>query len=351
MAASKTILPAMDRQGPAREAVLASAKALRAGGLIILPTETVYGVAALPGSEDRLYEAKERDRDKPIPLLASGIESVERWGGVFSPTARRLARRYWPGPLTLVLPCGGRTEGFRVPDHAVAAAVLKEVGGVLRVTSANLSGDPAARTVEAAMAALGNRVALALDAGPAPIGVESTVVDTTGDTPRILRTGALSEEAILKRPYVLLVCTGNTCRSPMAEQLLRKWLGPDSEWDVGSAGTSAADGMAASEGSQRAVAEKKLSLEAHRSRRLTQALVDGSDLIVVMTKAHKQAVLQRFPRAEDRTLLLNAFNPKRRDADVQDPIGGSLDLYRKVRDEIDAALPDLVLHLHDLTKR
>jgi len=351
MGNSKAKILVTDPRSPARADVVAAAKVLREGGLIILPTETVYGVAALPGAEARLYEAKARDLGKPIPLLASGIEAVERWGGLLSPAARRLARRYWPGPLTLVLPCGSKTEGFRVPDHAVAAAVLKEVGGVLRVTSANLSGAPSARTVEAALAVLGGRVSLALDAGPAIVGVESTVVDAAGAVPRILRQGALSADAIMGRPRVLLVCTGNTCRSPMAEQLLRKWLGPESAWDVGSAGTSAAEGMPASAAAQRAVEDLKLSLAGHHSRRLTQGLVDGSDLIVVMTTAHKQAVLQRFPRAADRTVLLTSFNPKRREEDIQDPIGWPLDMYRKVRDDMDAAMPDLVLYLHELEKR
>lgn len=343
----------MDAASPATSLMADTARVLQTGALVILPTETVYGVAADPrvaGAEDRIYDAKERDRGKPIPLLAASLAVVERHGAILSPGARRLAKRYWPGPLTLVLACGGKTEGFRVPDHPVAAAVLKAAGGVLRVTSANISGEPAARTVEAAVAALGARVALALDAGPAPLGVESTVVDATGTSLKIVRQGVIPQEAIMNRRCVLFVCTGNTCRSPMAEHLLRRWLGSDSEWDVDSAGVSAVDGQPASEGAIQAMAGKQTDLSCHVSRLLTLAHIDDADLIVVMTEAHRRAVVQRFPRAADRVVLLNAFSSAHPGEDVPDPFGMKADVYRAIRDEIDAAMPELVLYLRGLVR-
>lgn len=334
-----------------QKAIHLAVAALRAGSLIILPTETVYGVAADPGvagAEDRIYEAKGRERGKPVALLASSLEAVERAGAVLSPAARRLACRYWPGPLTLLLNCGSRVEGFRVPNHSVALAVLKAAGGLLRVTSANRSGEASTLTADSAVKALDSHIALVLDAGPADLGLESTVVDATGEPVKIIRQGALSAAAVFSRPKVCLVCTGNTCRSPMAEHLLRKWLGSETGWEVTSAGVAAYEGDQASDGAIQVMKERKLDLTSHRSRKLNAARIDDADIIVVMTEAHKRSVLQRFPQVVGRVFLLNAFSSAHPGEDVPDPFGWSLDVYRSICKEIDAAMPDLVLHLHSM---
>ena len=168
--------------------------ALRRGALVILPTDTVYGVAAgpcAPGAEERLFRVKRRPANKPIALLAADIRQVEASGAELGAISRALADHYWPVALTMVLKTGATWEGFRVPDHPVTLAILKAVGGVLRVTSANLSGEAPALTAAAAVAALGSAVELAVDAGPAPGGVPSTVVKIWPDRCDVLREGAI----------------------------------------------------------------------------------------------------------------------------------------------------------------
>lgn len=183
---------------------------LRGGGLVAFPTDTVYGLGCYPFDEaavERLFAAKERDRSKAIPLLLAGGEDL----GAVVPSGGRvleaLVRRYWPGPLTLVVPCcdrlpavltaGGGSVAVRVPDHPVARDVLRGAGGVLATTSANRSGEASATTAEEVLAQLGGRVDLIIDGGRSPGGVASTVLDLTAQPPVVLRAGPLGQAELL----------------------------------------------------------------------------------------------------------------------------------------------------------
>ena len=183
------------------ENIRRAAEALKRGELVVVPTETVYGVAVRADSAaalERLYAAKGRAESKRIARFADGLAAVRAAGARVDAAAERLAAAFWPGPLTLVLEmASGEWEGFRVPDHAVALAWLRELGGVApAVTSANRSGEPPARTAHEAWAALAPHVALALDAGPVVGGVPSTVVKAGAGGVEILRAGALGREEI-----------------------------------------------------------------------------------------------------------------------------------------------------------
>lgn len=134
----------------------------------------------------------------------------------------------------------------------------------------------------------------------------------------------------------------------MAEYLLRHWLGPDSPWEVRSAGVAAPTGMPASEEAVAVLAEQGIAAAGHRSRPLDEGLVDAADRVVVMTANHRRIVLQRFPKARGKVFLLTSFGHAGRDEDIADPIGMPLEAYRDVRDEMNAVLPDLALHLHEL---
>lgn len=195
----KADLVAVDAENVNDVAALAE-KVLRSGELIVMPTETVYGVAAHPDIADglaRLYAAKSRDPDKPIAFLAADMESIRAFGAEISPDAEVLARSFWPGPLTLVLPVHDNgNEGFRVPNHSIALAILRRCGGLLRVSSANASGCPAALTAKTALAALATHVTVGFDAGPASGGVASTVVRADSTGVMVLREGAIGKDQI-----------------------------------------------------------------------------------------------------------------------------------------------------------
>ncbi|NOU35866.1 MAG: low molecular weight protein arginine phosphatase [Kiritimatiellaceae bacterium] len=144
---------------------------------------------------------------------------------------------------------------------------------------------------------------------------------------------------------LIFVCTGNTCRSPMAEGLMKNLLGPDCGWDISSAGVHANNGCPASSGAVEALRMLGLDLSGHSSRRLTPALVHNADLLVTMTRGHRDAILAIAPESAGKVFLLKSFGVAQCAADIYDPVGEALDVYCRVRDEIDAALPDLILYM------
>lgn len=195
---------------PDAEAIGQVARLLHHGGIAAIPTDTLYGLAADPFSAvavPRVFTIKDRATERALPLVASSLEQVERCLGSLPPLAQRLAARFWPGPLTLVVPApaglardvtaGGATVGVRVPNHPVTRALCEAVGRPLTATSANLSGEPATDDPDVVAATLGDRIDVLLDAGRTPGGPPSTIVDVTGDEPRLIRGGALAWDIVL----------------------------------------------------------------------------------------------------------------------------------------------------------
>lgn len=174
------------------EAIAEAAAVLNAGGVAVIPTDTVYGLAAHPSFPDavaRLYSIKRRERAKRIALLAADSAAVAAFGFPLPPKAGELAARHWPGALTMVL----GDEGFRVPAHRWTRSLLAACGGVLRVTSANISGGRPATDAPRALAEVGLSADIVVDGGPSPGGVPSTVVRITEDGGvEILRRGAVA---------------------------------------------------------------------------------------------------------------------------------------------------------------
>lgn len=182
---------------------------LRAGLIVALPTDTVYGIAAdlaLPDAIERLFAAKRRPPEKALAVLLADTDQAETLG-ILGPAARALGERFWPGGLTLVLPvrpgvvlprvlaAGSPTIGVRVPDHDAPRAIARAMGP-LPTTSANVSGEADARDAQEIAALLGDAVALVIDDGPIHGGPASTVVDCTWDLPVIRREGAIPAELI-----------------------------------------------------------------------------------------------------------------------------------------------------------
>ena len=194
----------VDADSPSLEILEEVARAVRGGGIVAVPTDTLYGLAVDPFRPEavaRLLAAKGRPPERALPLIAATTDQVSRCFGPLSSVAQRLADRFWPGPLTLLLPAPGDLPagvsagtgrvGVRVPAHAVARGLCRACGHLLTATSANLSGQPPASDPEEVARTLGDRIDVLLDAGHTQGGAPSTIVDVTSAAPRLVRDGAV----------------------------------------------------------------------------------------------------------------------------------------------------------------
>lgn len=342
------------------------AAALCQGLLVGFPTETVYGVAAvatLPKAMGRLRELKARPK-RPFSVHLGRPQDAGRYVQPMPPAARRLIEKAWPGPVTLLVATGGSLAdarlrrraglyerlchegviGLRCPDEPVAQAMLCRLDQPVVAPSANRARGPSPRTAEDVLAALDGQIDLLIDAGPARYGRDSTVVRCQGRDWTVVREGVYGAAAIgrLMRRTVLFVCTGNTCRSPMAAGLAKKLLAerlgckvrdlPRKGYKVLSAGAFGTDGARASPEAVKAAGELGADISRHRSRRLTKELIRRADLVFCMTDSHVETAVRLAPEAKGK---LRRLDPQ---GAVPDPIGGGAALYRRVARQIDKAL-------------
>ena len=338
----------VDPARPEAEAIAEAVRVLARGGLVALPTETVYGLCAdsrNPTATQRLYALKGRDPRQACAFLLPDPEAAVSLAKELPRSARRIMRRLWPGPITLVV--AGKEErlvGLRLPETPLAREIARASATPLLLTSANRSGQPAALNAAGVRQALGDDLDLLLDGGRTPGGKSSTVVRCDRKRFALLRDGAISGEELLAAATDLLltVCTGNICRSPTAAALLRRdlcdLLGCEPRqlaahgYRLGSFGTMAVEGRPAPAEAIAVAGEQGLDLTRHRSRPFSIELVKQAGSIYWMSRSHRDFL---SPFAQNQPGLLHSMDPKGRD--VPDPYGRSLKTYRKVAEMLEDA--------------
>jgi protein-tyrosine phosphatase len=326
------------------------AEVLSGGGIVVLPTETVYGAAGLltrDSGKSRLSALRNTSENQPFIVHLADRRHAEQFIGPVSDLGRRMMRKLWPGPVALVFDVPPKRRGevadalklaeadlysggeitLRCPDHIVASDVLSRVDGPVALTLVPSPGQ---------WAALDDKVDVVFDAGPSTYSKPSTIVRVKDDHYEIVREGVYDKRIIerLLRTTILFVCSGNTCRSPMAEALTRKAIaeklgvGEDELEKRGitvmSAGSFAMPGARATPQGAQALSEIGIDLSRHRSRPLSVELIHQADRIFTMSRSHAAAVTALVPAAAEKTSTLNP------EGEIDDPIGGDLALYQSL---------------------
>jgi len=337
----KTKILTIDPIFPEVDRVIQCAKIVRQGGLVIFPTETVYGIAAdytNAKALKRLREVKKRAEDKPFAVLIARKEFVDLLSDSADISAYKLIDEFWPGPLTIVMTGKepGQTVGIRMPNNLIALNLIYQSQCVIAAPSANLEGNPPPLICQEALNDLDGLVDMAIDGGSVTVGQSSTVVDLTAPDRKIIRQGPITSEEIervVKQKVVLFVCTGNSCRSVMAEYLMKRMLGDRKDVQVISAGTGAYVTMGASSETLEVLRKEGINATMHRSQPVNRTMLKKADLILVMTQTHRRQILDICPTVEKRVYLLKEFAKMSSGSgislDISDPIGKPKEVYEE----------------------
>lgn len=336
---------------------------LQKGEIVCLPTDTIYGFA-VDGTNssalEKLAQFKKRDGKPFTFFIAKSL--LPEYAIV---TKQKIIDYFIPGPITVILkknpeahlPVNEQNIGIRIPDLNFIINFLDYYKKPIAVTSANLSGEPVLESTQEISEKF-PEVELIIDAGRL-IDKPSTVLDLTSTIPIVRRKGKvaiLEIEKIYGRRIrlapslkfnLLFVCSGNSCRSPMAEAIIKTML-DEKIVTIKSAGTAAMDGLPASENAQIVAKEFGGELSNHKTKYLTKELVDEADLILVMEFKHYETVLELAPEATIKTFLLKEYKRRTKYNEVSDPVGKDLEAYRNTALEM---YPSLKFVAQDIKRR
>lgn len=348
-----------------RDVIHLAVQYLAKGGLVAFPTATAYVIAGQSLNASAMSKLRSFSKTgESLVLCVKGFDEALDYQPEMPPIGQKLAKRCWPGPVVLEMDrpgsdslfsqfptevqtqiCPGDRIRLRAPAHEIIYQAMRLCPSPLVL----LNEQSKYQTADALMEDFDGQVALIIDDGPSRFGDQSTIVSITDNQWNILQPGVVTEITLkrLSSEIYMFVCTGNTCRSPMAEGLFRKMLSQklgcqedelsDQGFIVGSAGLAAAMGAPPSPEGVTILAEQGIDIQAHESQPLTERLLDQTDYIYTMTQGHRAAILAERPDLEESVKLLSPEGK-----DVSDPIGGGFQCYVDCKKEIEKHLKSII---------
>jgi tRNA threonylcarbamoyl adenosine modification protein (Sua5/YciO/YrdC/YwlC family) len=345
---TKTSVIKLDSRRPDPYHLRQIAGLLVQGKIVAFPTETVYGLAACvnhPEAIQRIHSLKKRVDQKPFTYHIGNWGTLERLNVIQSRVFRYLSGLFWPGPVTLLaLNRSDEKIGIRFPKNNIATQLINQAGELIVATSVNFTKEASACSADDVLKVFPDEIDVVIDGGKCELSEDSTIVDTIASPPQIVRAGVFAdrvEKAIDKirhgqypRKKILIVCTGNTCRSPMAEGFIKSQLRKDGygeQIEVVSCGIYARDGSSASMDSVLTLKNDEIHLDDFKSRMCRREDVLGADVILAMEEEHRKFIAELCPEVSGKIVVLH----------VDDPIGMTIDTYQKCYEVIKSKVLNL----------
>lgn len=339
----------IDPNYPDSSIIEQAVKVLRDGGLVVFPTETVYGIGAKADDETairRLCQLKERDPQKPFTFHIATKDELKMYGCRLCPLSEEIIHKLWPGPVTFIFATDSGSKGFRYPDDKIACQLIREAGFPIVAPSANLKGQRSPTAPEEISIEIRKDVDFIIEAGPTRYRRESTILDFTSLSYKIIREGAISKQvlkdielAFWKRigkdiRTLVFICTGNSCRSVMAEGYLKMRLRQIGRVDIEviSFGISPMPGASATNEAKEVMARFGIDITSHKTRAVDMRKIQQADLIFVMEEFHRLQLVNMLPSKWCQIFLLAEFGflggkDTNEILEIPDPIGRPISVY------------------------
>lgn len=361
----------IDPRNPDPNIIKETVHCLDKGGVIVYPTDTLYGLGVDVFNRNavhKLFNLKQRDMRRPVSIMLHSIQQIKEIFGLFPESIPIDMKKIFPGKMTAIIenrlakkiPIFEKVDkpgtyfekiGVRIPDHPVSNALSLLFDSPISSTSANLSGQGNVFTMQEIIAQFGPRLDLILDAGEIPRSKGSTILDMSKNPYLVVRSGAVPLEELQKKLgkdkvrlqknkfTVTFVCSGNICRSPMAEGILKRIIGKTKYRErihVDSAGTLPLPPSPAHDFAIQVCNDHGIDLQKHRSRHLNRSIMENSDLVLCMAQDHFTYMIKHFPHQMNKVALLKQWQRPHQLSipSIADPIGHKLNFYQQTFDEI-----------------